>query len=84
MIRYLSTGAADLARLLAQSHAAQPSPVWAEAQLFSALSQQSVMKLPVSHLLAPGPSAQRRLRLMPGLLHWHEDQSFRGGLTFLV
>lgn len=34
MIRYLSTGAADLARLLAQSHAAQPSPVWAEAQLF--------------------------------------------------
>lgn len=34
MIRYLSTGAADLARLLAQSHATQPSPVWAEAQLF--------------------------------------------------
>ncbi|GBR12779.1 hypothetical protein [Asaia spathodeae] len=34
MIRYLSTGAADLARLLAQSHAAQPSPAWAEAQLF--------------------------------------------------
>ena len=34
MIRYLSTGAADLSRLLAQSHAAQPSPVWAEAQLF--------------------------------------------------
>lgn len=34
MIRYLSTGAADLALLLAQSHAAQPSPVWAEAQMF--------------------------------------------------
>lgn len=34
MIRYLSTGAADLARLLAQSHKAQPSPVWAEAQMF--------------------------------------------------
>ncbi|GBQ90493.1 hypothetical protein [Asaia krungthepensis] len=34
MIRYLSTGAADLARLLAQSHATQPSPIWAEAQSF--------------------------------------------------
>ncbi|WP_122048574.1 hypothetical protein [Asaia bogorensis] len=49
MIRYLSTGAADLARLLAQSHGsrghgpqgaaphghmAQSSLVWAEAQMF--------------------------------------------------
>ncbi|GBQ12284.1 hypothetical protein [Swaminathania salitolerans] len=44
MIRYLSTGAADLARLLAQSHAPRPetsrslspppSLLWAEALLF--------------------------------------------------
>lgn len=58
MIRYLSTGSADLARLLAQSHAPNPSPAWVEAMLFFGFEapEKSEPALSIGEMLWTAPA----------------------------